>query len=69
MPRRSPEFGLAYFQIWLVLVGVVLILFTVSGLLFEYYIGAKSAIPLALGSPPRPGAVADLPLAGCGRPA
>lgn len=35
-------FGLAYFQIWLVLVGVVLILFTVSGLLFEYYIGAKS---------------------------
>ena len=34
-------FGLAYFQLWLVLVGVVLVLFTVSGLLFEYYIGAK----------------------------
>ena len=34
-------FGLAYFQLWLVLVGVVLVLITVSGLLFEYYIGAK----------------------------
>jgi hypothetical protein len=31
--------GLAFFQIWLVIVGVVAILFTVGGLLFEYYIG------------------------------
>ncbi|MGN6607318.1 MAG: cytochrome c oxidase subunit 4 [Jatrophihabitans sp.] len=29
--------GLAFVQIWLALVGVALILFTVGGLLFEYY--------------------------------
>ena len=34
-------FGLAFFQIWLVIVGVLLILTAVSGLLFEYYIGAR----------------------------
>ena len=34
-------FGLAFVQIWLVLVGVVLILFSVGGLLFEYYIGGR----------------------------
>jgi hypothetical protein len=34
-------FGLAFIQIWLFLVGVVLILFSVGGLLFEYYIGGR----------------------------
>lgn len=29
--------GFAFVQMWVVLVGVLLILFTVSGLLFEYY--------------------------------
>ena len=33
--------GLALVQVWLVLVGVVLVLFTVSGLLFEYYLGGR----------------------------
>jgi hypothetical protein len=33
--------GLAFFEVWLALVGVVLILFTVSGLVFEYYIGGR----------------------------
>jgi cytochrome c oxidase subunit IV len=30
-------FGLAYVQWWLVVVGIVAVLFTVGGLLFEYY--------------------------------
>ena len=33
--------GLAFFQVWLVIVGVLVVLFTVSGLLFEYYIGGR----------------------------
>jgi Cytochrome c oxidase subunit IV len=33
--------GLALFQIWLAIVGVLAILFTVGGLLFEYYIGGR----------------------------
>ena len=33
--------GFAFFQIWLALVGVLGILFTVGGLLFEYYIGGR----------------------------
>ncbi|MGH2929650.1 MAG: cytochrome c oxidase subunit 4 [Solirubrobacteraceae bacterium] len=33
--------GLAFFEIWLVIVGVCLILFTVGGLLFEYYVGGR----------------------------
>jgi hypothetical protein len=33
--------GLAFFQMWLVIVGVLGILFTVGGLLFEYYIGGR----------------------------
>ncbi len=36
--------GLAFFQIWLLLVGVVLILFAVGGLLFEYYIGGRRPV-------------------------
>ena len=33
--------GFALFQIWLALVGVMAILFTVGGLLFEYYLGGR----------------------------
>jgi len=33
--------GFALFQIWLVIVGVMGILFTVGGLLFEYYVGGR----------------------------
>jgi hypothetical protein len=33
--------GLAFVQVWLFLVGVILILFMVGGLLFEYYIGGR----------------------------
>lgn len=33
--------GLAFFQIWLVIVGVLALLFTIGGLLFEYYIGGR----------------------------
>jgi hypothetical protein len=36
--------GLAFFQVWLALVGVVGILITVGGLLFEYYIGGHRSI-------------------------
>jgi len=34
-------FGFALFQMWLVIVGVLAILFTVGGLLFEYYLGGR----------------------------
>jgi hypothetical protein len=33
--------GLAFFQIWLAIVGVLAILYCVGGLLFEYYIGGR----------------------------
>jgi Cytochrome c oxidase subunit IV len=33
--------GMAFFQIWLVFIGVFAILSTVGGLLFEYYIGGR----------------------------
>jgi hypothetical protein len=33
--------GLAFVEIWLLIVGVFLILFMVGGLLFEYYIGGR----------------------------
>jgi hypothetical protein len=36
--------GLAFAQLWLVLVGVALILFMVGGLLFEYYIGGRKTL-------------------------
>jgi hypothetical protein len=36
--------GLAFFQIWLVIIGVGGVLFTVGGLLFEYYIGGRQPI-------------------------
>ncbi|HEY7009929.1 MAG TPA: cytochrome c oxidase subunit 4 [Jatrophihabitantaceae bacterium] len=37
--------GLAFVEVWLVLVGVALILFNVGGLLFEYYIGGRRSAP------------------------
>ena len=36
--------GLAFYQIWLVIIGVLALLFTVGGLLFEYYIGGRQPI-------------------------
>jgi hypothetical protein len=36
--------GLAFVQIWLVVVSVLGILFTVGGLLFEYYIGGNRVV-------------------------
>ncbi|MEP6852028.1 MAG: cytochrome c oxidase subunit 4 [bacterium] len=36
--------GMAFGQLWLALVGVVAILITVGGLLFEYYVGANAHI-------------------------
>ena len=37
-------FGLAFFQLWLFLVGALGILFTVGGLLYEYYIGGRRPV-------------------------
>jgi hypothetical protein len=36
--------GLAFFQIWLVLVGALGLLFAIGGLLFEYYIGGRRPV-------------------------
>ena len=36
--------ALAFAQIWLLIVGVILILFTVGGLLFEYYLGGSRGL-------------------------
>lgn len=36
--------GMALFQIWLFVLGVVLILTTVGGLLFEYYVGNRAPL-------------------------
>jgi hypothetical protein len=36
--------GLAFFQIWLFIVGVISILFATGGLLFEYYIGGRRTL-------------------------
>lgn len=36
--------GLAFFQMWLALIGVLAILFTVGGLLFEYYVGGNRSV-------------------------
>jgi hypothetical protein len=36
--------GLAFAQVWLVVVGVVFLMFTVGGLLFEYYIGGRRTL-------------------------
>lgn len=37
--------GLAFAQAWLALLGVVLVLLTAGGLLFEYYVGQNRARP------------------------
>jgi hypothetical protein len=37
--------GLAFFQMWLLIIGVLCILVTVGGLLFEYYIGGRRPAP------------------------
>ena len=34
--------GLAFFYVWLVLIGIGAVLFTVGGLLFEYYVGQNA---------------------------
>jgi hypothetical protein len=36
--------GLAFYQLWLVIVGALLITFMVGGLLFEYYIGGRTPL-------------------------
>jgi Cytochrome c oxidase subunit IV len=36
--------GLALVQVWMVLLGVLLILFTAGGLLFEYYVGNRAPL-------------------------
>ena len=36
-------FGLAFAQIWLALIGIVMVLGMVGGLLFEYYVGQNSS--------------------------
>jgi hypothetical protein len=36
--------GLAFYQIWLALVGVLVLLFMIGGLLFEYYIGGRKTL-------------------------
>jgi hypothetical protein len=33
--------GLAFVQVWLIAIGVLLILLSVAGLLFEYYVGGR----------------------------
>ncbi|MDT4903044.1 MAG: hypothetical protein QOH52_1060, partial [Pseudonocardiales bacterium] len=33
--------GLAFSQLWLLIVGLVLLMFMIGGLLFEYYIGGS----------------------------
>lgn len=41
MSTAVTGFGLAFVEVWLIITGVVLILSTVGGLLFEYYIGGR----------------------------
>ena len=36
--------GLSFVQIWLVIVGALILLFMVGGLLFEYYIGGRQPL-------------------------
>ncbi|SHG58956.1 Cytochrome c oxidase subunit IV [Jatrophihabitans endophyticus] len=39
-------FALAFVQVWLLIVAVVMLMFTIGGLLFEYYTGGKRS-PIA----------------------
>jgi hypothetical protein len=45
--------GLAFFQLWLAIVGIAMILFAVGGLLFEYYIGGRKPLIRSSASPRR----------------
>ena len=36
--------GLAFAQLWLVLVGMATVLFMVGGLLFEYHLGGRKSL-------------------------
>jgi hypothetical protein len=36
--------GLAFSQVWLVIVGVLFLMFAIGGLLFEYYIGGRRTL-------------------------
>jgi hypothetical protein len=45
--------GLAFFQLWLAIIGIVMILFAVGGLLFEYYIGGRKPLNRSSASPRR----------------
>lgn len=38
-------FALAFVQVWLVVVGVVMLFYTIGGLLFEYYTGGRRESP------------------------
>jgi hypothetical protein len=38
-------FGLAFVQIWLVIIGIFALLFNIGGLLFEYYLGGRRPAP------------------------
>ncbi|MCW2603370.1 MAG: ctaF, partial [Pseudonocardiales bacterium] len=44
MSASVTAYALAFRQWWLVVVGVGLIVTTVSGLLFEYYVGQRKAL-------------------------
>jgi hypothetical protein len=44
MSASVVAYGLAFRQWWMVVVGVALILATVSGLLFEYYVGQRKSL-------------------------
>jgi len=46
MAATVTGFGLAFVQVWLVIVGACVLLFMIGGLLFEYYIGGRrTSIP------------------------
>jgi hypothetical protein len=34
-------FALAFVQVWLLIVGIIMLMFTIGGLLFEYYTGGR----------------------------
>jgi uncharacterized integral membrane protein len=36
--------GLAFAQAWLLIVGVLFLMFAVGGLLFEYYVGGRRTL-------------------------
>lgn len=36
-------FALAFVQVWLLIVGIVMLMYTIGGLLFEYYTGGRRA--------------------------